>query len=336
MANNDKIDFVILWVDGNDPIWQAEKAKYIPNEQSDNRVQRYRDWGNLKYWFRGVEKFAPWVNKIHFITYGHLPIWLNTKHHKLNIVKHSDYMPAEYLPTFNCNPLELNFHRIKNLSEQFVYFNDDTFIINKTKTTDFFKNGLPCDSAALNVHCVDMNFGFNYASFQAIGIVNKYFDFHKSILSNWKKWFNLKNGKQMLRTIYLLPCPRFPGIYQPHLPNSFLKSTYELLWENEGKLLDETSKHKFREKLDYTQWTLRNLQLASGQFENRPVNIGKSFYLEKNKDNIKNVIKYITENKGKMISINDGEMTDKEFEYNKKILIKAFERILPNKSNFEL
>lgn len=337
MANDGKIDFVILWVDGNDPVWQAVKAKYIPNEQSDNRVQRYRDWDNLKYWFRGVEKFAPWVNKIHFITYGHIPIWLNTKHPKLNIVKHSDYMPSAYLPTFNSNAIELNIHRIKGLSEQFVLFNDDTFIIGPTNKTVFFKNNLPCDSAALNVHCVDMIAGFLFSQYQAIGIINKYFDFHKSIIANWKKWFNLKNGKQMLRTIYLLPCPRFPGIYQPHLPNSFLKSTYEMLWEKEGKLLDETSKHKFREKLDHSQWTFRNWQLASGEFENRDFNIGKCFYLGYNyKDTIYDVSYYISNHKGKLISINDGEMTDKEFKYNKKILIKAFDRILPNKSNFEL
>ncbi|MBQ6357217.1 MAG: capsule biosynthesis protein CapK, partial [Solobacterium sp.] len=38
---------------------------------------RFKDWGLFKYWFRGVEKFAPWVNKIYFITWGHVPTWLD-------------------------------------------------------------------------------------------------------------------------------------------------------------------------------------------------------------------------------------------------------------------
>jgi len=333
---NKKIDFVILWVDGNDPKWQAEKNKYTPSWQQDTRAQRYREWDNLKYWFRGVEKFAPWVNNIYFVTWGHLPKWLNTSHPQLKIVNHEDFMPVQYLPTFNCNPLELNFHRIQGLEEQFVYFNDDTFIISPLRETDCFKKGKPCDSAALNVHCIEMNYGFNYANMQATGIINKYFDFHKSLMMNWKKWFNLKNGKELLRTLYLLPCPRFPGVYQPHLPNSYLKSTYKLLWEKEYELFNETCLHKFRDKLDYTQWTIRNWQLASGNFEIRSNKIGKSFYIEKNRDSMEEAIDYLLKQKGSFIAINDGEMSDNEFILYKEQLIDAFDKILPQKSSYEM
>ena len=81
----DKIDFVVTWVDGSDPIWQKVKNQYSA-EGADTRVTRYRDWDQLKYWFRAVEKYAPWVNKVHFVTFGHLPQWLNTDNPKLNIV----------------------------------------------------------------------------------------------------------------------------------------------------------------------------------------------------------------------------------------------------------
>ena len=67
---NNKIDFVIPWVDSKDEDWQRERLKYAPEDMSDDRNIRYRDFENLQYWFRGVEKFAPWVNKIHFITWG--------------------------------------------------------------------------------------------------------------------------------------------------------------------------------------------------------------------------------------------------------------------------
>ena len=111
----------------------------------------------MKYWFRGVEKYAPWVNQIHFITCGHLPNWLNTNHKKLHIVKHSDYMPKDSLPTFNSNAIELLIHKIDGLSEQFVLFNDDIFIIDKVKESDFFKNGIPCNTMSLAAIIADKN-----------------------------------------------------------------------------------------------------------------------------------------------------------------------------------
>ena len=68
------IDFVVLWVDGNDPEWRAEKAKYQGAVTDDsNSVNRFRDWGLMPYWFRAVEKFTPWVHKIHFVTCGRIP-----------------------------------------------------------------------------------------------------------------------------------------------------------------------------------------------------------------------------------------------------------------------
>ena len=123
------IDFVIIWVDGSDKKWLHEKNKYQKNSINiDAEINRYRDWDNLKYWFRGVEKYAPWVNNIFFVTWGHIPSWLNTNNPKLKIIKHTDFIPKEYLPTFSANPIELNLHRIEELSENFVFFNDDFFV----------------------------------------------------------------------------------------------------------------------------------------------------------------------------------------------------------------
>ena len=87
------IDFVVLWVDGNDPEWRAEKAKYQGAVTGDsNSVNRFRDWGLMPYWFRAVEKFTPWVHKIHFVTCGHVPEFLNLDHPKLSHVSHSDFL----------------------------------------------------------------------------------------------------------------------------------------------------------------------------------------------------------------------------------------------------
>src|SRR5699024_2272679 len=78
-------------------------------------------------------------------------LWLDVNHPKLNIVKHEDFIPEEYLPTFSARPIELNLHRIEGLAEQFVYFNDDMFMLDFLKKDDFFFNGMPCDVASLDV-----------------------------------------------------------------------------------------------------------------------------------------------------------------------------------------
>lgn len=118
---NAKIDFVICWVNGADEKWIQKKKSYMPLKGEDVNVNRYRDWETLIFGFRGVEKFAPWVNHIYFISDQQVPHWLNTKNSKLTIVDHTDYIPKKYLPTFSSHPIELNLHRIQRLSETFIY-----------------------------------------------------------------------------------------------------------------------------------------------------------------------------------------------------------------------
>ena len=39
------IDIVIPWVDGSDPVWQADHAKYRASKSADDHPARYREWG---------------------------------------------------------------------------------------------------------------------------------------------------------------------------------------------------------------------------------------------------------------------------------------------------
>lgn len=125
------IDFVLPWVDGANPAWKALYDLYSSQEEKDfNKYgERFRDYNLLRFWFRGVEKNAPWVRKIHFITCGHYPPWLDLNHPKIHFVKHSDYIPSRYLPTFSSHVIENNVHRIDGLADHFVLFNDDIYLV---------------------------------------------------------------------------------------------------------------------------------------------------------------------------------------------------------------
>lgn len=329
------IDFVIIWVDGNDPEWRKEKAEYDPNVEGGstaNSEVRYRDWDNLQYWFRGVERYAPWVNKIHFVTWGHLPPWLDTTNPKLNIVKHSDFIPAEYLPTFSSHTIELNLHRIEGLAEQFVYFNDDMFLTKPVNAEDFFVNGVPCDTAALN--CVYFNVdtaGHFYGA--DLAVINNNFKMKQSVKKNFRKWYNLKNGKNnLVKTAVLSLWPWFPGFFNQHAPNGFLKSTFSEIWTKEYDTLDATCRHKFRQVGDVNQWVVKFWQLAEGNFAVRKNDFAYCYNVRD--DNIKALCSDIISKKRAMLCINDNSKTV-DFDEKKQAVIQAFEQVLPERSKFE-
>lgn len=330
----DKIDFVVLWVDGSDEKWLADKNKYS-DEKIDivNSAKRYRDYDILKYWFRGVEKFAPWVNKIHFVTYGHLPEWLNTSNSKLHIVNHKDFIPKQYLPTFNANTIELNLHRIKGLSDKFVYFNDDMLLLDYIDSDYFFKKGLPCDSWQEDILILDKTSDLNFYHIivNDLKIINSHFNKREAIKNNFFKWFNFKYGKGLIKNLLLYNWKNIAGFHNYHMPSAFLKSTFETVWSKEPEILDEASVTKFRSENDVNQYVMSLWQIYSGKFSVKAhKDFGKLFTLG---DNNAELYKFIENKSSKVICINDGDVT--EVELVKRELKIVFNKILPDKSSFE-
>ncbi|MCI8749403.1 MAG: capsular biosynthesis protein [Lachnospiraceae bacterium] len=330
------IDFVLAWVDGSDNEWQKEKAQYCgKNISEDGREERYRDWDILKFWFRGVEKYASWVNKIFFVTWGHLPSWLDIHNPKLEIVNHASYIPGQFLPTFNSHTIELNFHRIKGLSEQFVYFNDDFFIINPVKQEDFFVNGVPKDMLALQpvVANVD-NPVMPYIYLNNSMLLAKHFDKRSNIKKHPGSYFHI--GYPFMYFFYNMlemAFPRFTGFYTVHGPSPFLKSTFETIWQEEGDFLSGTCMHKFRDKEDASQYLIREWQKLSGNF--KPANVKKLCrYFELGNDNRK-LYNTLMKKTCKMVCINDAN-TAIDFNKVQQELATCFNSIFPVKSSYEL
>ena len=271
----EKIDFVLTWVDGSDPDWLAQRREYQPGRGTDAGESRYRDWDNLQYWFRGVEKFAPWVNKIYFVTWGHVPKWLNTAHEKIQIVKHEDFMAPAYLPTFNINSIELNLHRIKGLSEHFVFFNDDMFLIDSVRPEDFFKNGFPCD-CCIETALVQDNIRNPFANIlmNDAALVNMHYNKKEVIKKQANKWFSPAYGAMLFRNVLMLPYREFSSFKYSHLPSPFLKATYWKVWDEEGAVLDEVCKNRFRTVFDVNQYVMKYWQYMEGKFTPQSPKLG--------------------------------------------------------------
>lgn len=141
------IDLVYLWVDGNDPIWQAKRNALIgkTNEGSPiNCKGRYANNDELKYSLRSIEMYAPWIRKIFIITDNQTPQWLDTSNPKIQIVDHTEIMPSESLPCFNSSLIEHFLYKIPDLAEHFLFANDDMFINKQVLPNNFFTtSGFP-------------------------------------------------------------------------------------------------------------------------------------------------------------------------------------------------
>ena len=115
MTNNDlnenyDVDFVFPFVDSADPVWQktAIKVHKKYGRTFNPNSQRFREWDNIVFIFRGIEKFCPWIRKIHLIVAcpSQVPSFLKTECEKLNIIYHKDFIPREKRPTFNSCTIE--------------------------------------------------------------------------------------------------------------------------------------------------------------------------------------------------------------------------------------
>jgi hypothetical protein len=338
---NESIDIVITWVDGSDPTWQKSKEEWraracsggvvVVGAGENDSVIRYRDWGTLPYLFRGIEQFAPWVRRVHFVTWGHLPEWLNTTHPKLNIVRHSDFIPSEYLPTFASRAIELNVHRIEGLAERFILMNDDMFLCRPTRQERFFAGGLPCDMARLSLIAPST---ISHTVLNMVEVMNRRYS-RREVMRRWAgKWYSPKYGiANLLKTLDLSVWSNFAGFTDTHMPQPYLKETFAKMWAEEGELIDATCRMKFRSPLGVSHWLLRYEQLLSGQFT--PIGFGDTRLDELNEERIPAIENYIRRAKYTMICLNDSPRIT-NFDTLSARLRGAFEAILPKKSDYEL
>lgn len=334
------VDFVVLWVDGSDPAWQAEKNQYLPEDEAvkaSNSDARFRDWDIFKYWFRGVEKYAPWVRNVYLVTWGHVPDFLDLDCPKLKFVRHDQFMPKEYLPTFSCYPTELNLWRIEGLSEHFVYFNDDMFLTAPVKKSDFFRDGLPRYSAVAEPSYPLMNMtAWKHNLYNTAGVVNDLFDIRKAMDEHPEKWFSCKYSKQEREyNTRAYKDQRIMGMRFSHVAVPYRCSTMKEVWERIPDRLDATCRNKFRSMDDIMHQIFQLWEIFSGTFD-----VIASRYLgymiNISMENIKLVERDFQIGSYRMICINDGEsISYEDYLRLKEQLLLVLEKKYPGICSFE-
>ena len=330
------IDFVVMYVDGSDPVWREKMLRYRgENPEGDTRDERFRDYGVFRYWFRAAAENAPWVHKIYVVTDNQTPEWLNTDDEKIVPVNHTDFIPEKYLPQFNSCAIECNLHRIPGLSDTFVFFNDDMYLNAPVREEDFFVNGLPKYYAGQSLFEPGSLNTYDYMLFADMGAVNR--DVPADVIRRTykTKLLNPVFGSGAWRSFLLAltgGMGRVTKFEDEHVAVPLLRSTMEELWEKEPALLEKTSSDRFRDIGEVNQYVFRYYDCARGNFVPRarwnglyPLDAPWAKGWEAD----------IHEGKNRCICLNDGHLSAEELRITQQRMTAAFESRYPNKCRFE-
>lgn len=308
------IDIVYLWVDGNDPKWQAKRNRFIGNIVENSSVNcegRYSNNDELKYSLRSIELYIPWIRNIFIVTDNQIPEWLDTSNPKIRIIDHKEIMPPESLPCFNSCLIEHFIYRIPGLSEHFLYANDDTYI-NKTLTpNDFFtKEGFPI------VRLTRKPFR-KLRWFWREKIRNKPLKTYSKTVDNSSRLVEDKYGN------YYTGMPH-------HNIDAYLKSDYQRIIEKD--FCDEfvaNNKNHMRSNDDILRIFISYIALAENRGQLRYVNQNESMHLSIHKMHHYNRLK---KKRPAFFCMNDSEYAQD----NDRIFAKEYlEKRFPKKSKFE-
>ena len=239
--NEFPIDAVIAWVDGNDPAHRAKRAKYSLRGVTDNSLaggdQRFVQFGEIRWCVASILRFAPYIRKIFIVTDGQDPQMepfldehFPERTTQVEIIDHSVLFRGReaLMPVFNCRSLECAFWMIPDLSEHFIYFNDD-FVLCRPCPRDMF---FDAEGRAV---C--------YASWFSVPV--------SKAIRAWKRWrrpgvraSGFKDG-MLSSAIQLGEMWRVP--YIGHIPSALRRSVAASYFEAHPEVLDRQMSYRFRD-----------------------------------------------------------------------------------------
>jgi hypothetical protein len=137
----DTFDAVFTWIDPTDPVFQSARASarqgYDLNDEFGGK-NRFFSIGEIYLAIELLNRNVAKLNRIFIVTPNDKSRFDSTRlsieaRARLVFIKHEDLLGDTIkLPCFNSDAIESQLHRIPDISEYFVYLNDDFFITKKT------------------------------------------------------------------------------------------------------------------------------------------------------------------------------------------------------------
>ena len=293
------MDAVITYVDGNDPVWKHdyEKTTNVPVME-----KRFRDWGTLKYLLRGIEAKMPFIRNVYLVVShaSQVPEWADRE--QLKVVLHKDIIPAEFLPTFNCNPIEMHLHRIPGMDEEYIYFNDDMFPVGDCRPTDFFRDGRPV-------------IGY-YTHLFASGM-------YKKICRN--------SDRLARKALGMKPSCFFTR--PQHICSPMLRSQCEELYAKVEDEIRKTSATRTRTEENLNQYLFLDYMNYKGLVIREKISNKHFSVAVASPDSLRDFLHNPTRN---LVCINDVRLSEERYEQLRGAILDAFQSTFPSKSRFEL
>lgn len=316
---NNMIDIVVTYLNENDEKWQKDFAYWKNKEIEEGKTtasnrqafgkERTREWHTLKYWFRGIEKNCPWVNKVFLVVQNknHVPKWLDTSNPKLRIVYHDEFIPRSLLPTFNAMTIAMYISNIKDLSENYIMCDDDYYFLNYIQEDRFFYEGDP-------VH-LNNQVPFSFYNDDLLRGSDGVF---YSILNNNLLFINKFTKDKMIKY----------DIY--HLPEARKKSfEQQILNEYPNEIYEANAASKFRNRKNLCPYMFSDL-----------LKITKKAYMSDPYYNcayvtLKSDVNFDDYEDKSIVCFNDTEQLD-DYGITKANLICFLDKMFPEQSSFEL
>ena len=214
---------------------------------------------------------------------------------------HKDIIPQEYLPTFNSRTIEMFIHRIPDLDERFLYFNDDMFPL------------LPCDEGDFFAED-KIRTGFSRHLFP--------WNSYKSLIRDCDRFAREAAGVR--------PCIAF--LRPQHTVSPMLKSVCEDLSDKcrEGIL---SSLSRVRQKGNLGQYVFADYAYFCGKAENHRIS---SKHMPLAHVSAASLEACFAAPQKKLICLNDGIMDEAGSEALRAAIGRCFMAKFPHKSRFEL
>ena len=245
---NGRIDVVWTFVNSSEKKWNRLYKKYKKKFQ----INRFREYESLKYSMRSVYKYIKF-SKDYFIVVSdesQIPKFINYKKInnsfilynknnipeekiKINFIFHENIFPNKSsLPNFNSNSIESTLPFIPNLSECFLYLNDDFYIAKPLKPSFFIRkdgklNLYKSNRISPNLSGNEWDKEISYTN----ELLNNKFNFKRRLypIHNcyfWRKSILLELNNVFKEAFSLTRLHRFRGNFDVVLP--FLHSAYSL------------------------------------------------------------------------------------------------------------
>ncbi len=294
---NKPVDVVYTWVNSEDENWKKMILEYKSEEELD--FDRYQNFDELKYSLRSIDKHIPWVNNIYIVTNCAKPSWLD-ENSKIHWIWHEDIFPnSDYLPTFSSHAIESCLHKINGLSEYFLYFNDDVFLMKNMEKTDFFK-----------ANDCSISFMESYGA----GFYPREVDDESYINA-------ALNGKRLLEEKFNIS----PVQFHKHVPHVLRKSILEEMEEAFEESYKVVRLNKFREKTDIS--TISFLYHHYSYFKKESVRESRLGHLIRH-TNYRAKTRAIRQTRPHFICINDGGGSSSDSNY-KEWMLSFLEKYYP-------